>query len=523
MSIHVKDWQLRKCDTKGCVLNIWHKSSSHCIFHDPEPDKYTYNALSRVIQYLNSSAINPYGPIGDAERPDLLLIERISISRRISDNLKRGLKRQVVFSDCSFEDPSFLNECEFNEFIEFDRCNLFPHGNDPIVYKCKFYGGLRIRTEIDTFIFRECRFQKLFDIGFMDKAGRLTKSKKQRCNIESCVFEPSLEATYLLSNSKLKILQCSFHTLVSISNCTKGNHPLYIEKSRFNDYASIMACDHEEVSFKEVMVVKDFLIRGYIISATAESNSYQRLSCPQLTIEGMDRFGSPKIIFRNINLSDFNVKYSDFVFHNIEMDNVEYEHLGGLIEYRFGFHAEKKSIKDLRIHRADSQRGQALFIKIRECYKNLKIYYDSKGDYGGGNNFHVGELWAHWQGKRLEWGFFKRNFSWYRAYWIISKFGQSWLRPLQWIIASFFIALVIYIEFNISNTPTFSGPVIKYFDQFDGFQRACQNILIWYKPFGAVSMHSKYLIVEIVSIAQYSITLIAGLFFILALRRRFKR
>ncbi len=115
---------------------------------------------------------------------------------------------------------------------------------------------------------------------------------------------------------------------------------------------------------------------------------------------------------------------------------------------------DRRVVSALRPH-PDSH-DERNYVLIAELYQQLKKNYDDRKDYWTAGDFHYGEmemkrLHSRWRWKPLRW--WSRSFSlaaWYRRF---SAYGESYWRPLLWllflvVVAFPFLYPILGLEFN---------------------------------------------------------------------------
>jgi len=146
-----------------------------------------------------------------------------------------------------------------------------------------------------------------------------------------------------------------------------------------------------------------------------------------------------EVRFENINPEnqDFHVKFIDLKIYPdsiLEMKNTS------LINAQF----EDTDVRKIKFHNVNwcSYHGRKAiydeiyqakkrlesvenFAKVEELYRYLKINYENNGDLKNAGDFHYGEMEIH--RKSSPW---RRYFSWYAVYWVLSGYGERPLRAL---------------------------------------------------------------------------------------------
>ena len=500
-------WTETKCKIDNCVLGLWRPQSQYCYFHEDDPayanDRFVSEAQSHFSKLRNPSSVDK----GNWE-PDTLLIKSVRLRKEYLQKLRRSIQRAVVFESCDFENSSFFQNNSFSKRVEFRYCTFPKHeladSAELSIVNCTFSGPF-VFMSLDTSV-------TCFDCTF----GRMTEFVSFELPIPGVNRRRSVRLVRcILAAKEGEWLSCDGE--LSLDGFIAPNRFVYdgqgkrltISGSRFEKTSTISLDNESHLRLHSNDIYEDMLLTGERI-----------LPSPKIEISEMRQWKGSRLTFGNLDLSSLSSE--DYTFEHVAFENVHFPST----ERRPIFETETKW-RQGKYTESTIPTSKAVLEYLQESYKNLKLYFDQNSNYHTANCFHAGELWAQWQldilnAKRGWRRIFNRYASWHALYYWVSAFGQSWLRPEVWLL---FIFLTCWLIYSIIGY----YPIDRWWNFYDsapwriwqGLKVAGRHFAFWIRadsplvPFHWMGY--------VVGFLQTSLTLIIGTFFLLALRRRFKR
>jgi hypothetical protein len=503
----------QKCSRFGCELSSWRDVvDGPCILDMPTPPSWNEQQLrSQLLESLNGKTVN----VDEGEvPPDCLVIRSRTLQANFAKLTKGLITREIHFQGCEFETTEFFQHHHFSAAVKFLGCR-WPNTTDPVtgdtireVHDCIFEKDVEFEPNFHPIRFNSCVFKG--NVMFRDLRAKEPCQPTIRFN--QCQFDsPRLAA--IGGRCGYEITSSSMRSSVFIDANDKR---VRLDGIVFGEGATIGTTERTDLVLTAAFVYKDVLITGGYLGRTT----------PKMVFDGIHVYGNSKVIFQNLNLSEFN--NSGYRFWGSEFRGVEFFRVEG----RCGLTTERTA----RITVANPQRFGVTSVMaeleaLQESYKNIKLAFDAAADYRSANDFSAGELWAQWQRNIISSSGIRRqvnkSLSWYALYSWISDFGQSWSRPLKRLACVSVIAFVLYAALGVY--PEHSPGILLTGE--DSWPKLAANALDftmrmatpWFKPDGRVQLAPEYRWVWGIALMQSSFTFIAGTFFLLALRRRFKR
>ena len=205
---------------------------------------------------------------------------------------------------------------------------------------------------------------------------------------------------------------------------------LIIQNTIFKENFKLHHCNIEKVTIKNT----DFVKQADFYKSSFDNNTdidFKALNFLGLTIFGHCRF-TEKLIFTNVTFGNF-VHFRNAIFNKgLDIDNVNIQ----------------KEINFLGVTGLDNVENQDN--TSQETYRIIKYNFQKIGNQIEANKYHFLELNAH---RQVTWKKLKKNFSFHVFYyetqelikllseivpsfihWISSKYAQSWLLPVFWIM-----------------------------------------------------------------------------------------
>jgi hypothetical protein len=194
--------------------------------------------------------------------------------------------------------------------------------------------------------------------------------------------------------------------------------------------------------------------------------------------------------------------------------------------------------------------GQRDFRAVAQIYQKLKLNYDSRLDYWTANEFHFGEmemkrLAAPTDGKLLwlrRW--LHRNLSLVALYRYASDYGNSYLKPVSWMLATLVLAAALFPIFGLElkqpssqRKQSESHSTETYFNVWDKGDRWTSNLWAEAEIFGKSAIaavdtatfqrnpeyNPAYPWGRVLAIVETLLTATLFGLFLLAIRRQFRR
>ena len=264
-------------------------------------------------------------------------------------------------------------------------------------------------------------------------------------------------------------------------------------------------------SFKDVVSFNSATFENILIINQAESNKI--FSEKEVDFRGVKFLKPEKVIFRKVNLSKFRFLETDL--RKVEFVDVDWDMKTG-----------RSRVYDAI--ELDPVTKKFDYPLIAQLYKRLRANYEENLNYAQAGDFHIGEMEMYRKGKGEP---IDRGITW--LYKVLSNYGESYRRPLVWIALLLLLFPLLYMFAGI--TPKIGGSQIQYYLDlsFKGILPNLEKLkdfwssfiyslsvfsLIRERPYQTISdLGHFFTILESI----FSPVLIA--FFLLALRRRFKR
>jgi hypothetical protein len=299
-----------------------------------------------------------------------------------------GMSEPMRFINCTFGSSSSFNDQVFKFAIELENCRIIGVDNKHRFVKCDFLAGVRVQSPYTQVEFAECEFHSHLEANHVrSEDDRTSTATTLKTVLESCTFKGPPVLFRLKAEGKLKIIggEDQVHTMLGDTSKTISvNNFMFLEHTTV-----VVSSSTERVALESCFMQKDMLIRALDdppANVATSANDPRNLARPEMMLKGLARFAGAKIIFSHLDLGNYDLANSDFLFYNVELDDVTYPEANG----HRGFAIEDTIERKLRP-----------LSKLQACYNNLKVSYDQQSDYQASNNFHTGELWAQWQIRRL--------------------------------------------------------------------------------------------------------------------------
>ena len=493
------------CKHSDCILSVWPEAKDYCFFHEPQRDAIIarnsgnslYNALQQYLLIASNPGHNP-------SQNGCLTLATLRIDAGIAKAFPVGVSRSLEFANCVFEGTDILSGRTFGQAVYFRDCTFLRGDNEAqllIVEQCQFHGGISINSKLHV-VFKNCAFR-----GFVTIGGELGAS----------LDGGRLESAPIQVDCKGDIRIRDIGTVSGSLEFSEGTRVIEIANCKLLGEA-IVRVSHDN---------RDIRLINVVIGARLLVTSNSIVDCPIPTIILDDvlapsQFDCPKLSFRNIGVGKVSGRGLRFS-GSLEIENVHFEHSWS----RKVFAAERETRLPL-IRFVRFQHRLERLQRWREDYRWLKAWYGAHADHQTANAFYASEMFATWKVEvsraSLLRAIWKRYFSFDAWYCRLSNFGQSVIRPLGWVVAWFVITAVLvtwlgmYVDPDGENTLRTVNHSVT-----NGLEFALRSFAFWFRPEGRPYLAPATTVGWIAGLVQQSFTLVAGTFFLLALRRRFKR
>jgi len=509
----VKVDNITKCKHADCVLNVWRAGKDCCYFHE---EMLTREVIrSKFLLSYIESACNPDGPVGTMAEPDLLLISGIAFESHDLDYLRNNIKRPIVFSLCDFNSPNFFIGQKFGASVHLEKCHLsFDRDSPDIFHKCRFFGKVQVVSLVDEVRFHNCVFADHVVLLNENIAGTCPRLK-----IVDCDFVGGEHGAEVVCKGDLDLESSEIKKTLTVNAGTS----VTCKSLQIHSPSMIKIPQARFLKLHGLRLYSELFIQG----GNESSRSLD------LCIDDLVWFAGGRIHFNNMHLGSFESR--SYRFENASIFDCQFAPLRNRVGFKFERDWHKfpqtahpkpgESVESPPDHKLPSIDRLEL---LRDCYRNLKIRFDLSANYPMANNFHAGELWAQWRLNTYDpkkWrGVLNRFISWRALYNWMSAFGQSWVRPLVWLVVSLVVACLLYAAVGVCPEGAWKPEYAETGERFHlGFVLALRRFAFWFRSDGLTPLTPRYWTGWFVAFAQTSITLIAAAFFLLALRRRFKR
>jgi len=205
------------------------------------------------------------------------------------------------------------------------------------------------------------------------------------------------------------------------------------------------------------------------------------------------------IIFRDADLRKWRFLGTDL--RKAEFTNVEWTKRGG----RVGVWDEIASMPRFETRK---------WSHIERLYRQLKQNHEDQREHGTASDFHYGEKEMRRMNPNASWGLW----FWLTLYWLVSGYGERWVRPLIWASGLLVGCAVLYIWLGLHPK---GGPTLAWTSFWDWLRSAFYSfrVMTLLRPDDLVPIGYAKLVHAFQSLAG---PLLVGLF-ALAVRQRLKR
>lgn len=376
----------------------------------------------------------------------------------------------VIFNGCSFKTKDkiiFISGLIFNEAVTFEGCTL----NESL--------------HID-----ECTFHKSFNIKY-------SNAKRIHLSGGSTFKEINISGYEI---DKIWVSGITFNKL------NIGGHPINGKIKKLTIFTKEGETGDINISNQEIEQIS-------LLGTNNENINFNNFKCNLISLTNFNNRGSLnfygikpidttnenryfQIINSTLNKSNFYrvsfSKYKELIIIDSFISNslfVSCDWSNNIRSiYGPGYNSYKKSLKEGRKTSKKELSG------IKEAYRQLKISMSTHSDKIQEYKFYSQELTYH--NKILSWDYpWKNQFwdklilDWSRRF---SDYGQSFIKPLYWLLFGYSILFLTVLIFNGFGTFQLS---LAHASEM-GFKEAFENYFVYINPFrGAVTTLSGYLIV----------------------------
>lgn len=375
---------------------------------------------------------------------------------------------KILFIQCTFD----LGSLNLNSNLYYESCifynklviNPLPktESHDYRYIRCKFERSVSIEpsrnsNEIFCNLFKDCNFEEDVTLKNIDLKGQLfqlsdplnstsinnikehfnkvkSNFKFKKINIEKCIFESSFKLNgfdkkYL---RKLEFYGCEFDEgWLNISR-------IEIIDTEFNSKFELKNRVVENLKFKNSNVLKIFDIYGSIIKKTQfEKNIFYDFAGFENVV-----FGSKDIIGRPYTAK---FKYTTFESFSNFRSAIFYSGL----DFKNTNRDKEPNFLNAYINNENTD---------RETFRIIKYSFDSVGNKIEAGRYHAYEMNAYIKELSLRENFWRLIVLYANKY--ISKFGQSYILPLLWLLLS--VVLYTYLLWRYQNTLQNGTLFLKY-------------------------------------------------------------
>lgn len=490
----------------------------HCICHSEDPDKDIDKFNIEVRKQL--------------DREDYHDFSEFDFPKDFSFR-KAGFKRDVYFRRAMFSGEAKFNKTKFGGEADFysskfgGKANFESAKFGGIVYfqSAKFIGNANfvIAKFGGGVNFWDVRFGDEADFRgakFVDKASFTNVRFGNKALFDSTVFGGEADFREATFGGEADFWEAMFGGDLDFGYAQFGGEAYFrdVQFGGETEFASanfIKAAGFSEIKLSEKTIVKfdgEINIKDEpVFQDTADFKS--------ITISK-----DAAIIFRKIDLSKCEFLETDLT--KVEFIDVTWAKTGGTYKW-FKTNAVYDAIKN-------GKNGDYDYGLIAQLYRRLQINYIDNCYYSEAGDFHIGEQEMARRGK----GKFRRIFSTNMFYKLISNYGESFVRPLLWLVfvLLLFPAIFLYSGIDLSslNEPASKNPnIVRY--KFSANPANCFLLTknykrAFYKNFSFISFNrseiNKCLVSEdmrFVANLEIIIVIVLLSFFVLALRRSYKR
>jgi hypothetical protein len=103
---------------------------------------------------------------------------------------------------------------------------------------------------------------------------------------------------------------------------------------------------------------------------------------------------------------------------------------------------------------------------IEQLYRQLKQNYEDRKDYERAGDFHYGEKEMRRRNPDTSW----ELWCWLWLYWLVSGYGERWIRPLLWAVGLLVICASLYLCLGL--LPKSGGPALTCSSAWDWLRSA---------------------------------------------------
>lgn len=503
-----------KCAHPGCELSVWEHDNNYCIFHTKDEksilENVSDNDLNTIVRTYLSNAKNPNLMV---EEETELKFVGLEIKGRLLRAMINNVRRKASFIRCKIEEDYFINNA-FSFMVTFEDCiySLEEKLSTRLVIKSHFNSGVRfkIRDNIDL-VFTKCQLRERVVID-----GVLNPEK---CSV-SIVSPIDYGRKRIEISSVPNLFIDKWHREMEEATVWIRANNVDIRDSMFWGELDVDLSIASSVEIEDVGLGKRLVLRTDNSAEPPTPKIFMK------NVTALNKVDSQRLLFRNLNLS--RLESPDLMFDKkVIFDNVRFERKGARSVF-----LEESELKKLSLSWKRFKENAVKYRTLQSRYRSLKKYFDELGNHRLGNSFYAGELYAQWKAEIREgswlsalWKRFMSSDAWYSR---ISSFGQSFIRPALLIFIVFLGCWILYSYIGINHQDLVTKKLIIVSPDWSerigqGFAFAFRAFALWFKPAGRSVLIPANNWGWVAAFFQTTFTIIAGSFFILAFRRRFKR
>jgi len=410
-----KTCEFELSDGRPCGCPSWNNTTPLCIFHKHVDNERKWwggghEIFKTYANYFKGKEVEYAG----------LRYENLSFAGDIfgddtSVNFDNSIFRQCSFIGCTFLNASFAGKSEFHDTI-FKGCKFI--GAECDFNKARFYSS--------NVIFENCQF-----ILRPEKEGYTSKVSFDKCYVET---EESLFANcYVKADrflmSDLKLIGRTKWPMIHIAISNQG----------YRIDTPMLCLD----GVKNIDLHMTYFQGGFVYYQLPVDEAF----CPQVRLTGIN-FG--QMSFAQIHHANLRKT----LFLNSSIENLKFydcrwrREEGYLRLYDDWLSSQKRNVKN--------------YSELIRLYVQLKKNFESDRNYIGAGDWFYREMEARRnkalsQCSRIK-KYVLRGFSVISLYKIASRYGESYIRPLVWLLLILFLFSIIYQFSGFS----MSGEVIDY-------------------------------------------------------------
>jgi len=245
----------------------------------------------------------------------------------------------------------------------------------------------------------------------------------------------------------------------------------------------------EAAIFKDALLLNEERKKNRVFSNKEVNFRYTRFLRPE------------EVIFRKVDLGKF--RFIDTDLRKVEFISVDW-------------YKEKGRNKIYDEVSPDPETKKFDYSLIAQVYKRLRANYEKNLNYAEAGDFHIGEMEMRRKGEK---NIYNKAVIW--LYKLISNYGESFWRPLGWIALLILIFPFLYMLVGI--TPSYNIDINQNFETLRDYGSSLTYSLSVFSLVRERPYHTINNLGHFFTILESIFSPVLIAFFLLALRRRFKR